>query len=126
MVNPLPNAFPSVVISGFIPKCFWAPPGDTLNPVTTSSKISGTLFSFVIFLMSERKLFSGKINPIFARIGSTITPATSLFFLIVFSRSSALLYWTTRVFFDTSFRPPSDTEMPLCADPEPAFTSTES
>ena len=113
-------------MSGLIPKCSCAPPGATLNPVTTSSKISGMLFSLVIFLKSCKKFFSGKINPIFARIGSTITPAISLFFLIVFCKSSMLLYCTTKVFFETSSNPPSDIEIPLCAEPEPALTKTES
>ncbi len=61
-----------------------------------------------------------------AKIGSTITPAISLFFEIVFCKSSILLYSTTNVFLETSSNPPSDTEIPLCAEPEPALTKTES
>ena len=71
-------------MSGFIPKCCCAPPEATLNPVTTSSKINGMLFSLVIFLNQIRKFSSGKINPMLASIGSTITPAISLFFLNCF------------------------------------------
>ena len=61
-----------------------------------------------------------------AKIGSTIKPAISLFLEIVFCRDSILLYSTTRVFFETSSNPPSETEIPLCAEPEPALTKTES
>ena len=39
-------------LSGFIPKCCCAPPGEMRNPVTISSKISLTLFSCVIFRIS--------------------------------------------------------------------------
>jgi|AJXC01.1.fsa_nt_gi hypothetical protein len=59
-------------------------------------------------------------------MGSTITPAMSLCLEIVFCKSSILLYSTTKVFFETSSNPPSDTEIPLCAEPEPALTKTES
>jgi hypothetical protein len=63
MTNPLLNALAKVVRSGLIPKCCCAPPGDTLNPVTTSSKIKGMLFSLVIFLKSERNFFQVKLIP---------------------------------------------------------------
>ena len=80
----------------------------------------------MIFLTSERKFFSGNTRPIFARTGSIIRPATSLFFVKVFSNSLISLYGTTSVFFETSSNPPSDIDIPLCAEPEPAFTRTVS
>ena len=125
IVKPLPRALARVVMSGLILKVCCAPPSDIRNPVTTSSKMSGTSYCLVIFLTSERKLFSGRMRPMFARTGSMIRPATSLFFERIRSRVCESLYGTTSVFFEASFNPPSETEIPMWAEPEPALTKTE-
>jgi len=49
-----------------------------------------------------------------------IKPATSLFFERILSRVCESLYGTTSVFFEASFNPPSETEIPMWAEPEPA------
>jgi len=54
-----------------------------------------------------------------------IDPATSLFFERILSSVCESLYGTTSVFFVASFNPPSETEMPIWADTEPALTKTE-
>jgi len=54
-----------------------------------------------------------------------IKPATSLSFERTLSRVCESLYGTTSVFFEASFNPPSETEIPIWAEPEPALTKTE-
>jgi hypothetical protein len=76
--NPPERIFANVVMSGVTPTAFCSPPGDTRNPVTTSSKIKMVPACLVSSRRCRKKDVTIGILPKLAPVGSRITAAISL------------------------------------------------
>ncbi len=100
--KPPPKILPKTVMSGNTLKNCCAPPGESLNPVMTSSKTSKAPFSEHSSLNAFKNSFSAGMQPPAPSTGSTTT-AASFSFLIAFSTLLMSLKGKTTV----SFKAPS-------------------
>ena len=123
--SPPPSTLPRIVRSGVTPAGCCTPPGDTLKPVITSSKMSNAPASLATSRRKERNPGSGLTSPMLAGKGSQISAATGR------ARSAAAtasrsFHGTTIVSAACAAVTPGLAGIPWVASPEPASARSPS